>query len=99
MLRRSSLIACACVFLLAGCASQNPYDQRAPSSNRTATYGGLGALAGAAAVSLRAISSAAPNSACAVAASSCNSASVPSRTRGVAVPGTAAMASSLRLAR
>jgi outer membrane protein OmpA-like peptidoglycan-associated protein len=52
MLRRSSLIACACVFLLAGCASQNPYDQRAPSSNRTATYGGLGALAGAAAGAL-----------------------------------------------
>ena len=52
MLRRSSLIACACVFLLAGCASQNPYDQRAPISNRTATYGGLGALAGAAAGAL-----------------------------------------------
>ncbi|MBU1329490.1 MAG: OmpA family protein [Gammaproteobacteria bacterium] len=52
MLRRSSLIACACVFLLAGCSSQNPYDQRAPSSNRTATYGGLGALAGAAAGAL-----------------------------------------------
>ncbi|OEC37442.1 Outer membrane protein OmpA [Pseudomonas cuatrocienegasensis] len=52
MLRRSSLIACVCVFLLAGCASQNPYDQRAPSSNRTATYGGLGALAGAAAGAL-----------------------------------------------
>ena len=52
MVRRSSLIACACVVLLAGCASQNPYDQRAPSSNRTATYGGLGALAGAAAGAL-----------------------------------------------
>ncbi len=52
MVRLSSLIACACVFLLAGCASQNPYDQRAPSSNRTATYGGLGALAGAAAGAL-----------------------------------------------
>lgn len=52
MVRRSSLIACACVFLLAGCASQNPYDQSAPSSNRTATYGGLGALAGAAAGAL-----------------------------------------------
>jgi outer membrane protein OmpA-like peptidoglycan-associated protein len=52
MVRRSSLIACTCVFLLAGCASQNPYDQRAPSSNRTATYGGLGALAGAAAGAL-----------------------------------------------
>ena len=34
--------------LLTGCASRNPYEQSAPSSNRTATYGGLGALAGAA---------------------------------------------------
>ena len=39
-----------CVLLLGGCASQNPYDQSAPSSNRTATYGGIGALAGAAAL-------------------------------------------------
>lgn len=36
--------------LLAGCASNNPYDQQANqgSSNKTAIYGGLGALAGAA---------------------------------------------------
>ena len=46
------LSATLLLLLLAGCASQNPYDQSAPSSNRTATYGGLGALAGAAAGAL-----------------------------------------------
>ena len=40
------------IALLAGCASQNPYDNQPPSSNKTATYGGLGALAGAAAGAL-----------------------------------------------
>ena len=38
--------------MLAGCASQNPYDNQPPSSNKTAKYGGLGALAGAAAGAL-----------------------------------------------
>ncbi|MDH1262030.1 OmpA family protein [Pseudomonas sp. GD03944] len=51
MFRTPVIFLCACA-LLAGCASQNPYDQSAPSSNRTATYGGLGALAGAAAGAL-----------------------------------------------
>ncbi|NQD92669.1 OmpA family protein [Pseudomonas sp. CrR25] len=47
------LILCCCyVSLLLGCASQNPYDNQPPSSNKTATYGGLGALAGAAAGAL-----------------------------------------------
>ncbi|OHC27994.1 MAG: cell envelope biogenesis protein OmpA [Pseudomonadales bacterium RIFCSPLOWO2_12_59_9] len=46
------LIAATAVALLAGCASQNPYDNQPPSSNKTATYGGLGALAGAAAGAL-----------------------------------------------
>jgi outer membrane protein OmpA-like peptidoglycan-associated protein len=43
--------ACAVtLFLLAGCASNNPYDSQATgvSGKRTATYGGLAALAGAA---------------------------------------------------
>ena len=40
------IITCCCASLLLGCASQNPYDSQ-PSSNKTATYGGLGALAGA----------------------------------------------------
>jgi outer membrane protein OmpA-like peptidoglycan-associated protein len=45
---RFSLIAlCASTALIAGCASQNPYD-----SNHTATYGGIGALVGAAAGAL-----------------------------------------------
>ena len=46
------LIAASTAVLLAGCASQNPYDNQPPSSNKTATYGGLGALAGAAAGAL-----------------------------------------------
>ena len=46
------LIAASTAILLAGCASQNPYDNQPPSSNKTATYGGLGALAGAAAGAL-----------------------------------------------
>jgi outer membrane protein OmpA-like peptidoglycan-associated protein len=46
------LLVASAVALLAGCASQNPYDNQPPSSNKTATYGGLGALAGAAAGAL-----------------------------------------------
>ena len=46
------LIAASTAVLLAGCASQNPYDNQPPSSNKTATYGGRGALAGAAAGAL-----------------------------------------------
>ena len=46
------LLAASAAVLLAGCASQNPYDNQPPSSNKTATYGGLGALAGAAAGAL-----------------------------------------------
>ncbi|MFZ3023287.1 OmpA family protein [Pseudomonas sp.] len=46
------LIAASTAVLLAGCASQNPYDNQPPSSSKTATYGGLGALAGAAAGAL-----------------------------------------------
>ena len=46
------LIAASTAILLAGCASQNPYDNQPPSSNKTAKYGGLGALAGAAAGAL-----------------------------------------------
>lgn len=49
---RRLLIAASTAVLLAGCASQNPYDNQPPSSNKTATYGGLGALAGAAAGAL-----------------------------------------------
>jgi outer membrane protein OmpA-like peptidoglycan-associated protein len=45
-------LTCCCAALLLGCASQNPYDNQPPSSNKTATYGGLGALAGAAAGAL-----------------------------------------------
>lgn len=39
--------ACA-VALLAGCASNNPYENQSRDVNKTAVYGGLGALAGAA---------------------------------------------------
>jgi outer membrane protein OmpA-like peptidoglycan-associated protein len=46
------IIAATAVALLAGCASQNPYDNQPPSSNKTAKYGGIGALAGAAAGAL-----------------------------------------------
>ncbi|MEK1939982.1 MAG: OmpA family protein [Pseudomonas sp.] len=46
------MIAATAVALLAGCASQNPYDNQPPSSNKTAKYGGIGALAGAAAGAL-----------------------------------------------
>ncbi|WP_137818082.1 OmpA family protein [Pseudomonas sp. 2FG] len=49
---RRLIIAATAVALLAGCASQNPYDNQPPSSNKTAKYGGLGALAGAAAGAL-----------------------------------------------
>ncbi|MGP0173892.1 OmpA family protein [Pseudomonas sp. NCHU5208] len=52
MFRLPLIALCSGALLLSGCASQNPYDQSAPSSNRTATYGGLGALAGAAAGAL-----------------------------------------------
>jgi outer membrane protein OmpA-like peptidoglycan-associated protein len=49
---RVRLIAvCACSAILAGCASQNPYDASQSSGaggvSKTAKYGGLGALAGA----------------------------------------------------
>lgn len=47
MRRTDLIVACTCAALLTGCASQNPYDNQPPSSNKTATYGGLGALAGA----------------------------------------------------
>ena len=46
------LIAASTAVLLAGCASQNPYDNQPPSRTKPATYGGLGALAGAAAGAL-----------------------------------------------
>ncbi|MEX6503583.1 OmpA family protein [Pseudomonas zhanjiangensis] len=46
MPRTHLVVTCCCIALLAGCASQNPYDSQ-PTSNKTATYGGLGALAGA----------------------------------------------------
>lgn len=48
------LVAAAVVALLAGCANNNPYQNPtgAAGGNRTATYGGLGALAGAAAGAL-----------------------------------------------
>lgn len=52
MCRIPLVVLCSSVLLLSGCASQNPYDQQAPGSNRTASYGGLGALAGAAAGAL-----------------------------------------------
>ena len=46
-----TLIATSIFALLAGCASNNPYDnqqgQQGNSSNKTAIYGGLGALGGA----------------------------------------------------
>ena len=45
-------IALLAASLLSGCASQNPYDQNAQDTNKTAVYGGLGALAGAAAGAL-----------------------------------------------
>ena len=45
-------LTCCCAALLLGCASQNPYDNQPPSASKTATYGGLGALAGAAAGAL-----------------------------------------------
>ncbi|UVE16938.1 OmpA family protein [Pseudomonas sp. LS44] len=44
---RRLIVVAASVALLGGCASQNPYDNQPPSSNKTATYGGLGALVGA----------------------------------------------------
>ena len=52
MHRTPLIVASCCAALLAGCASQNPYDNQPPSSNKTATYGGIGALAGAAAGAL-----------------------------------------------
>ena len=46
-------VALLAASLLSGCASQNPYDQSAQGdTNKTAVYGGLGALAGAAAGAL-----------------------------------------------
>ena len=44
MLKRSTsrtLIATSLVAVLAGCASNNPYDNQPNSSNKTAIYGGL----------------------------------------------------------
>ena len=41
-------LAAAAVALVAGCASQNPSDGQPRDTNKTAVYGGLGALAGAA---------------------------------------------------
>ena len=46
------IVAATAVALLAGCATQNPYDNQPPSSNNTAKYGAIGALAGAAAGAL-----------------------------------------------
>lgn len=43
-----TLIATSIFALLAGCASNNPYENQQSSSNKTAIYGGLGALGGAA---------------------------------------------------
>ena len=43
-----TLIATSIFALLAGCASNNPYEGQQGSSNKTAIYGGLGALGGAA---------------------------------------------------
>lgn len=49
MLTLPKAIAAACaVALLAGCANNNPYENQGGDRNRTAMYGGLGALAGAA---------------------------------------------------
>lgn len=47
---RRLIIAASAMALLAGCASPNPYDNQGQGStglSKTATYGGLGALAGA----------------------------------------------------
>ncbi|MGH8354954.1 MAG: OmpA family protein [Pseudomonas sp.] len=52
---RRLIIVATAVALLAGCASQNPYDNQGQASTGTskaAKYGGLGALAGAAAGAL-----------------------------------------------
>ncbi len=46
------IIAASAVALLAGCAGQNPYQDSDGTTNKTATYGTLGALAGAAAGAL-----------------------------------------------
>ncbi|MDY0208202.1 MAG: OmpA family protein [Pseudomonas sp.] len=43
-----TLIATSIFALLAGCAGNNPYEGQQGSSNKTAIYGGLGALGGAA---------------------------------------------------
>ncbi|HZJ92869.1 MAG TPA: OmpA family protein [Thiopseudomonas sp.] len=43
-----TLIATSIFVLLAGCAGNNPYEGQQGSSNKTAIYGGLGALGGAA---------------------------------------------------
>lgn len=52
-MHRTHLIAASCcVALLAGCATQNPYGTQQSGASKTATYGGLGALAGAAAGAL-----------------------------------------------
>lgn len=37
MFRPLSIALCLCAGLVTGCASNNPYEQRAPSSNRNAT--------------------------------------------------------------
>ena len=52
MFRPSLIALVTSVALISGCASQNPYDNSASSGNRTAKYGTLGALAGAAAGAL-----------------------------------------------
>ncbi|MBP3865953.1 MAG: cell envelope biogenesis protein OmpA, partial [Pseudomonas sp.] len=49
---RRLIVAASAVALLAGCATPNPYDNQGQGSSgtglsKTATYGGLGALAGA----------------------------------------------------
>ncbi len=49
---RRLIVAASAVALLAGCATPNPYDNQGQASSgtgmsKTATYGGLGALAGA----------------------------------------------------
>jgi outer membrane protein OmpA-like peptidoglycan-associated protein len=46
------IVAATAIALLAGCATQNPYDNQPPSSNNTAKYGAIGAIAGAAAGAL-----------------------------------------------
>ena len=43
-----ALIATSILVLLAGCASNNPYDNQQGGGNKAAIYGGLGALGGAA---------------------------------------------------